>query len=76
MAAPATSPQPHQFPHLALLIPMLAAIVAITPLAIDMYLPAMATLAIHFKSDITVVQQSLSLYLGGYALGMLCFGPL
>ncbi|MGL4517817.1 MAG: MFS transporter, partial [Shewanella sp.] len=55
---------------------MLAAIVAITPLAIDMYLPAMATLAIHFKSDITVVQQSLSLYLGGYALGMLCFGPL
>lgn len=76
MAAPATSPQPHQLPHLALLIPMLAAIVAITPLAIDMYLPAMATLAIHFESDITVVQQSLSLYLGGYALGMLCFGPL
>ncbi|MCE9687532.1 multidrug effflux MFS transporter [Shewanella sp. AS16] len=61
---------------LALLIPMLAAIVAITPLAIDMYLPAMATIAASFDTDITTVQQSLSLYLAGYALGMLCFGPL
>ncbi|MCL1137120.1 multidrug effflux MFS transporter [Shewanella pneumatophori] len=61
---------------LALLIPMLSAIIAITPLAIDMYLPAMATLATSFNTDITLVQQSLSLYLGGYALGMLCFGPL
>ncbi|MGS0680757.1 multidrug effflux MFS transporter [Shewanella sp. 125m-7] len=61
---------------LALLIPMLSAIVAITPLAIDMYLPAMATLAASFSTDITIVQQSLSLYLAGYALGMLCFGPL
>jgi DHA1 family bicyclomycin/chloramphenicol resistance-like MFS transporter len=62
--------------NLAILIPMLAAIVAITPLAIDMYLPAMATLASSFHSDITTVQQSLSLYLAGYALGMLSFGPI
>lgn len=62
--------------NLALLIPMLSAIVAITPLAIDMYLPAMSTLAASFHSDITTVQQSLSLYLAGYSLGMLCFGPL
>nr|WP_049772164.1 multidrug effflux MFS transporter [Shewanella sediminis] len=55
---------------------MLSAIVAITPLAIDMYLPAMSTLAASFHSDITTVQQSLSLYLAGYSLGMLCFGPL
>ncbi|WP_064791604.1 multidrug effflux MFS transporter [Shewanella woodyi] len=76
---------PHQSPatvtpvaivNLAILIPMLAAIVAITPLAIDMYLPAMATLASSFHSDITTVQQSLSIYLAGYAVGMLCFGPL
>lgn len=63
-------------PNLGLLIPMLAAIVAITPLAIDMYLPAMSTLALSFHTDITTVQQSLSIYLAGYALGMLCFGPL
>ncbi|WP_258405323.1 multidrug effflux MFS transporter [Shewanella mesophila] len=67
---------PVSIPSLALLIPMLSAIVAITPLAIDMYLPAMATLAASFNSSITTVQQSLSLYLAGYALGMLTFGPI
>ncbi|WP_394132178.1 multidrug effflux MFS transporter [Shewanella maritima] len=55
---------------------MLAAIVAITPLAIDMYLPAMTILAQSFDSSVTVVQQSLSIYLAGYALGMLTFGPM
>lgn len=64
------------FPHLAMLLPMLAAIVAITPLAIDMYLPAMSTLAKGFGTDVTMVQQSLSIYLAGYALGMLTFGPI
>jgi MFS transporter, DHA1 family, multidrug resistance protein len=64
------------FPNLALLIPMLAAMAAITPLAIDMYLPAMAAIGADFLTDITLVQQSLSLYLAGYALGMLTFGPI
>ncbi|WP_232775113.1 MULTISPECIES: multidrug effflux MFS transporter [unclassified Shewanella] len=71
-----SSTHPVGIPNLVLLIPMLAAIVAITPLAIDMYLPAMAALASSFDTGITLVQQSLSLYLAGYALGMLCFGPL
>lgn len=71
-----TVSKPSAILNLALLIPMLSAIVAITPLAIDMYLPAMSTLAASFHSDITTVQQSLSLYLAGYSLGMLCFGPL
>ncbi|MCL1143607.1 multidrug effflux MFS transporter [Shewanella gaetbuli] len=55
---------------------MLAAIVAITPLAIDMYLPAMSIIAVSFSTDVTMVQQSLSIYLAGYALGMLVFGPI
>ncbi|MBR9727797.1 multidrug effflux MFS transporter [Shewanella intestini] len=55
---------------------MLAAIVAITPLAIDMYLPAMSMLADSFDTSMTTVQQSLSVYLAGYACGMLTFGPL
>ncbi len=71
-----TVSKPSAILNLALLIPMLSAIVAVTPLAIDMYLPAMSTLAASFHSDITTVQQSLSLYLAGYSLGMLCFGPL
>ncbi|MCL1099252.1 multidrug effflux MFS transporter [Shewanella gelidii] len=57
-------------------IPMLSAIVAITPLAIDMYLPAMSMIATSFNSNITTIGQSLSIYLAGYALGMLCFGPI
>ncbi len=63
-------------PNLAMLIPMLAAIVAITPLAIDMYLPAMSNIAQTYSTHVTTVQQSLSIYLAGYALGMLTFGPL
>ncbi|WP_299569610.1 multidrug effflux MFS transporter [uncultured Shewanella sp.] len=55
---------------------MLAAIVAITPLAIDMYLPAMSNIAQTYSTHVTTVQQSLSIYLAGYALGMLTFGPL
>ncbi|WP_445947397.1 MFS transporter, partial [Shewanella sp.] len=55
---------------------MLAAMAAITPLAIDMYLPAMSVISSDFSTDITLVQQSLSLYLAGYALGMLTFGPI
>ncbi|QYJ73821.1 multidrug effflux MFS transporter [Shewanella sp. FJAT-52076] len=60
----------------AFLIPLLAAIVAITPLAIDMYLPAMSAIALSLGSDVTHVQQSLSVYLAGYACGLLLFGPL
>ena len=59
-----------------LLLPLLASIVAITPLAIDMYLPALTEIAQEFGTDVTVVQQSLSTYLAGYGLGMLCFGYL
>ncbi|NVJ62273.1 MAG: multidrug effflux MFS transporter [Gammaproteobacteria bacterium] len=57
-------------------LPLFAAIFAITPLAVDMYLPAMPAMANFFDTKITVVQLSLSLFLAGYALGMLCFGPL
>lgn len=63
-------------PHFTRLIPLLAAIIAITPFAIDMYLPAMTTLATQFNTPITDIQQSLSLYLLGYSAGMFVFGPL
>lgn len=58
------------------LLPLLAAIIAVSPLAIDMYLPAMPTLATHFSTQMPLVQNSLSIYLFGYALGMLVFGPM
>jgi len=59
-----------------LLLPLLASILAISPLAIDMYLPAMPIMANELGTDMPMVQNSLSIYLLGYALGLLFFGPL
>lgn len=57
-------------------LPLFAAITAVTPLAIDMYLPAMPQIAGQLATSITTLQNSLSLYLCFYALGMFLFGPL
>lgn len=61
---------------LKLLLPLLAAVLAISPLAVDMYLPAMPTLAEHLNTPMSMVQNSLSVYLLGYALGLILFGPM
>ncbi|MEW6981088.1 multidrug effflux MFS transporter [Colwelliaceae bacterium 6471] len=61
---------------LKLLLPLLAAIIAMSPLAIDMYLPAMPVISLALDSNIAVVQNTLSVYLFGYAVGLLIFGPL
>ena len=58
------------------LIILLAATIAITPLAIDMYLPAMPSIAQDLQAHIGTVQQSLSIFLAAYGAGMLLFGPL
>lgn len=55
---------------------LLAAIVATTPLAIDMYLPAMPLMAQQLDTSITLVQQSLSIFLAAFGLSMLLCGPL
>ena len=57
-------------------LPLFACVFAITPLAVDLYLPAMPRIADDLATDITLVQSSLSIYLAGYALGMLIFGPM
>src|SRR5438094_3926269 len=49
---------------------------AIGPLAIDMYLPALPTLATEFSVDAARVQHTLSAYLLGLAVGQLAFGPI
>lgn len=63
----------HKSPRLMIL---LAATVAITPFAIDMYLPAMPIIAQDLQTHIGTVQQSLSIFLAAYGAGMLLFGPL
>lgn len=64
-------------PQLALPLPlMLAFLTAISPLAVDMYLPAMAHMAKDLNTDIHWVELSVSAYLIGFALGQLSGGPL
>lgn len=58
------------------LIVLLAAVIATTPLAVDMYLPAMPDIAHDLDAHIGSVQQSLSIFLAAYGAGMLLFGPL
>lgn len=61
---------------LKILLPLLASIMALSPLAIDMYLPAMPVLAEHLHTDMPMIQNSLSIYLLGYAIGLIIFGPM
>lgn len=58
------------------IIVLLAAIVATTPLAIDMYLPAMPLMAQQLNTSIGMVQQSLSIFLAFFGISMLICGPL
>jgi len=54
----------------------MAAIAALPPLAVDMYLPAFPQIAADFTTSISVIQNSLSIFLVGFGCGMLLFGPL
>lgn len=56
-------------------IAILALLSALTPLAVDLYLPAMPTIARQIGSDLATVQLSLSVYLITYASFQLFFGP-
>ncbi|WP_225918165.1 multidrug effflux MFS transporter [Neiella holothuriorum] len=58
------------------MIALLAMVVAMTPLAIDMYLPAMPTIAADFNTPLAAVQRSLTTFLIGFAMGQLIHGPL
>jgi DHA1 family bicyclomycin/chloramphenicol resistance-like MFS transporter len=55
---------------------MLGAQSMVSSLAIDMSLPALPAIAVAFSADAGQVQLTISLYLLGYALGQLFYGPL
>lgn len=59
-----------------LLFLILGAIAALTPLAIDMYIPAMPTIASDLKVSSSSVQITLTVYIAGFSLGQLLHGPL
>ena len=58
------------------LLALLAALVALGPLSVDMYLPAMPTMMRAFDTNISQMQLTLSSYLTGFALFHLACGPL
>lgn len=59
-----------------LLFLVLGAIGALTPLAIDMYLPAMPSIAADLGVESGAVQITLTAYTAGFAIGQLIHGPL
>ncbi len=55
---------------------LLALLTAIGPLSTDMYLPSLPRIVDDFGSSIARVQLTLSVFLVGFAAGMLVYGPL
>lgn len=55
---------------------VLGAVMALGPLALDMYLPALPALGEEFAASAARVQHTVSAYLLGMAVGQLAFGPL
>jgi DHA1 family bicyclomycin/chloramphenicol resistance-like MFS transporter len=76
MQVQAASSEPHEHEHYYRLALILGALTAIGPLAIDMYLPALPTIAREFGAAASVVQYSLSAYFIGIAIGQAFYGPL
>ena len=59
-----------------LLIGLLGALVALTPFAIDTYLPGLPAIARDLAASEESVQWTISIYLLGFGLGMLIYGPI
>lgn len=58
------------------LLALLAAMVALGPLSVDMYLPAMPAMMLALDTDISNMHLTLSSYLAGFAVFHLACGPL
>jgi DHA1 family bicyclomycin/chloramphenicol resistance-like MFS transporter len=58
------------------LLALLAALVALGPLSVDMYLPAMPAMRVALNTDVSHIHLTLSVYLAGFAIFHLLCGPL
>lgn len=54
---------------------LLGALVAFGPLAIDLYLPALPAIGAGLGASAEAVQLSITVFLAGFSLGMLFYGP-
>ena len=55
---------------------LLTFLVAFGPMSTDLYLPALPSIVAHFDSDVPTVQLTLSVFLVGFAVAQLLYGPL
>src|SRR5690606_38833033 len=55
---------------------LLAALVGISPLSTDMYLPSLPSIATDFDTGAAQVQMTLTAYLVGFSLGQILYGPI
>lgn len=55
---------------------LLTALVALGPLSTDLYLPSLPALRQEFAVDAAAIQLTLSVFLAGFALSQLVYGPL
>ena len=62
-------------PGSAALVLLLAILTAMGPLSTDMYLPPLPAIAAAFATDAGQVQLTLSVFLVGFALGQIVYGP-
>lgn len=76
MPDPAHSGSPAPTDGIPIWLWLMAALTALGPLSIDMYLAALPTIGESLGNDPATVQMTLSLFLVGMALGQLAYGPL
>ena len=55
---------------------LLTTLVALGPLSTDLYLPALPTLTRDFSTSVADVQLTLSVFLAGFAMAQIAYGPL
>jgi len=58
------------------MLPLLAALSAIAPIAIDTYIPSMPSIASYFSVGIDKIEITLTIFLLGFAAGQLFGGPI
>ncbi|HEY2010714.1 MAG TPA: multidrug effflux MFS transporter [Rhizomicrobium sp.] len=58
------------------LIALFGVLTVFTPIGIDLYLPALPTIAADFQSPISVIEQSLATFFLGLCLGQAMIGPI
>lgn len=55
---------------------LLALLTAVGPLSTDMYLPSLPAIGVALGGNISMVQLTLSVFMAGFALGQIFYGPL